>query len=67
MIFFTVSFFRHRQIAEPLAMEQRLKALIRELILTKDYAKHNSDGAYQTLQYAKKAGANITNLPEETY
>lgn len=28
--------------------------------------EHNSGGAYQTLQYAKKANANIINLPDVT-
>lgn len=28
------------------------------------YVEHNSGGAYQTMQYAKKANANIINLPD---
>lgn len=156
MNLYTVSFFGHRQIDNVFAIEQRLEALLRELLITKEYVElligrdgefdqlvastvrrckrsirddnsalvlvlpyptaeyrnneqsfyeyydeieicaesaerhfksahqirnrsmvdrshlvvfcveHNSGGAYQTMQYAKKANANIINLPDVT-
>ena len=36
---FTVSFFGHRHIDEPLAIEEQLEKIIREIISTKDYVE----------------------------
>lgn len=48
---FTVSFFGHRQIDNPFAVEERLKEVIRELLLTKEYLEFlvGRDGEFDQL------------------
>ena len=48
---FTVSFFGHRQIDNPFAVEERLKEVIRELLLTKEYLEFlvSHDGEFDQL------------------
>ena len=51
MKIFTVSFFGHRQIDEPFAVEERLEKKIRELLLTKEYLEFlvGRDGEFDQL------------------
>lgn len=51
MNIFTVSFFGHRQIDNPFAVEERLKEVIRELLLTKEYLEFlvGRDGEFDHL------------------
>ena len=48
---FTVSFFGHRHIDEPLAIEEQLEKIIREIISTKDYVEFliGRDGEFDQL------------------
>jgi len=48
---FTVSFFGHRQIDEPFVIEERLKKVIGELLLTKEYVEFlvGRDGEFDQL------------------
>ena len=48
---FAVSFFGHRQIDNPFAVEERLKEVIRELLLTKEYLEFlvGRDGEFDQL------------------
>lgn len=51
MNIFTVSFFGHRQIADPFAVEIRLEEIIKELLLTKEYLEFivGRDGEFDLL------------------
>ena len=48
---FTVSFFGHRRLDEPLAVEERLEKVIRELLRTKEYVEFlvGRDGEFDRL------------------
>lgn len=48
---FTVSFFGHRQISEPFAIEEKLEKIIRGLITTKEYVEFivGRDGEFDQL------------------
>lgn len=48
------------------AHQTRNRSMIDRSDLVIFCVEHNSGGAYQTMQYAKKANANIINLPEVT-
>ena len=48
------------------AHQTRNRSMVDRSDLVVFCVEHNSGGAYQTLQYAKKANANIINLPDVT-
>jgi len=49
-----------------LAHQTRNRSMVDRSDLVVFCVEHNSGGAYQTMQYAKKANANIINLPDVT-
>lgn len=51
MNLFAVSFFGHRQVDDPFLIEQQLEAIIRELLLTKEYVEFlvGRDGEFDQL------------------
>ena len=51
MTVFTVSFFGHRQLSDPLAVEKKLWAVIQEQLLTKEYVEFlvGRDGEFDQL------------------
>lgn len=46
------------------AHQVRNRSMVDRSALVIFFIKRNSGGAYQTMQYAKKAGAKIMNLPD---
>ena len=65
---FTVTFFGHRYIDNPLKMEELPEEQIRnrEMVDRADlvicYIEHKEGGAYKTVQYALMMGKTVTNL-----
>ncbi len=65
---FTVAFFGHRYIDNPLKVEELLEEQIRnrEMVDRADliicYIEHNEGGAYKTVQYALMMGKTVINL-----
>ena len=65
---FTVVFFGHRYIDNPLKMEELPEEQIRnrEMVDRADlvicYIEHKEGGAYKTVQYALMMGKTVTNL-----
>ena len=51
MNLFAVSFFGHREVDDPFVIEQQLEAIIRELLLTKEYVEFlvGRDGEFDQL------------------